>query len=594
MNNLQFLIDIQTRTNDAVAKVTQVQGALDRTKRSADALSHSTGGLKDAFMSIPGASFFTNPIVALSAGIGTVAKLGMEADRTQTSFNVLTGSAQKASGMIAEMNKYAAESPFDRMGIYNASQTMLGFGVSADKVIPSLKMLGDISMGNQERMKGLALVFGQVAANGRLQGQDLLQMISQGYNPLLDISKLTGKSMADLRDEMSKGNIPFHLVELAMQRATSKGGQFYQMNQKILETPYGRFGVMMDGMKDKMLQVYDVIKPMLIPAFNLAEKVMGLFFGVVQALFTILSPVVQGLMSFVSWILPIAPYILTAVAAITAMNWAAGIQITLLNGWRIAELLHFAALLLVEKGQKLLNLAMWSNPIALVIGAIVLLAAAAYACWKKFDWFRAGLMTAWNTVVGFANVIKTYVIARIRELLDAVGAVGSAIKELFSGNFEAAARQAGRAFQSFSGSQSKAQAARGAAAVWNNMGADYSRNLSKARAEMAAEKGADKAQKTNAASKLLPDGSYAGMIGGGTGKGGRKSGGGRGSRGGSVSSNDSETTGGSKPSTIIIRIGKLVENINVTMLDKSDTLELEQQVTAALTRVLATAGALPK
>ena len=77
---------------------------------------------------------------------------------------------------------------------------MLNFGVETGRVLPLLKQLGDISGGNKDRLQSLSLVLGQVSAAGRLQGQDNLQFINAGFNPLQELAKMTGKSYAELQD----------------------------------------------------------------------------------------------------------------------------------------------------------------------------------------------------------------------------------------------------------------------------------------------------------------------------------------------------------------------------------------------------------
>ena len=87
MNILQFLINIQAKDNGVIGRVKSLQDRLDAADRSASRLTSTIGtGLRSAILSLPGAEFFTNPIVALTAGVGVVSKLGMDADRTAVSF----------------------------------------------------------------------------------------------------------------------------------------------------------------------------------------------------------------------------------------------------------------------------------------------------------------------------------------------------------------------------------------------------------------------------------------------------------------------------------------------------------------------------
>lgn len=148
------------------------------------------------------------------------------------SFEVLLGSRKKAEGFVSEIIQYAVDTPFSTSNISGAAQTLLGFNVEAEKVMPTLKQIGDISMGNAQRFDSLSLAFAQMSAAGRLLGQDLNQMINAGFNPLQVISEQTGKSIADLKSEMEKGGISSEMVAKAFEDATAEGGKFHGMLSK--------------------------------------------------------------------------------------------------------------------------------------------------------------------------------------------------------------------------------------------------------------------------------------------------------------------------------------------------------------------------
>lgn len=565
MNILQFLIDIRSKDNGVLSQVTRLQDRLDSADRSANRLSSTIGGkLRTAIMSLPGADFFTNPIVALTAGIGVVSKLGMDADRTAVSFEVMLGSQQKAAGMLNQMNRYAADSPYSRLGVQEAVQTMLGFRVEQQKILPSMKMLGDIAMGNSERFKGLALVFSQVAAAGKLQGQDLLQFISNGYNPLNDIVKITGKSMSELRDEMSKGNISFDLVYQAMQLATSKGGQYYKMVNRIAQTPFGRFGQLVDQFKETMLELYKVIEPLLIPAFDLLSNIM-----------THSLPVMKGMQKGARWLIDnfktLAPYIYTAAAAWAGYNTYMFVSTTILKGWTVAQWAQVTAMIAAEKVQWLLNVAMSANPIGLVIAAVAALAAGVIYCWNKFAGFRAVVLTVWDTITGFGRAIKDAVVDRFWDIVDGIGAVGKAMVSLIKGDFEGAWKQAQTGAKKLVGVESAQRFVGSASAVVNKTGTLYQQHLSRETAKQKAKDAAIGDSKAVA-------GTTTGNVPFGT------------STQTDASGKANEiTTGGTRNTQITVNITKFFDYLNVTMMDKADTAEIQRVVLECMNRSLETA-----
>lgn len=181
----------------------------------------------------------------LAAG-GFALKSAGEMEMLRSSLNTLTGSAEAGATVFKDLNKFAASTPFETGDLAKASETMLAFGINSKQVLPNLQMLGDISLGNAEKLSGLSLAFSQVASTGRLMGQDLLQMINQGFNPLTIISQKTGRSMTDLKDAMAEGEISFEMVRDAMVTATSKGGLFFEGMKRGAATLPGIWSTLMD------------------------------------------------------------------------------------------------------------------------------------------------------------------------------------------------------------------------------------------------------------------------------------------------------------------------------------------------------------
>lgn len=195
---------------------------------------------KAALYGVGGLTLGIGAATAAVTFFGVKSAIGLQT--ATANLKTLTGSAQTAASMVKQLNTYGNTTTFDTQGLTEAAQQMLTYGIAAKDVMPDIKMLGDISMGNQEKLSGLAYVFAQVQGNGHLMGQDLLQMINQGFNPLNEISKRTGKSMGTLREEMSKGEISFKMVQQAMVDATKKGGQFYHGAVNGSKTVEGAWG----------------------------------------------------------------------------------------------------------------------------------------------------------------------------------------------------------------------------------------------------------------------------------------------------------------------------------------------------------------
>ena len=162
-------------------------------------------------------------------------------------FEVLTGSASKAADLIKTFREEAVKSPLSVSDYAQAGKTLMAFGVSADETLPILKTLGDVSMGNAERFGSLALAFAQTQAAGRLMGQEVLQFVNAGFNPLQEISRKTGKSMIELKKSMEDGAISADMVTNAFRSATAEGGLFYGALDKGATTTEGKIAKLGDS-----------------------------------------------------------------------------------------------------------------------------------------------------------------------------------------------------------------------------------------------------------------------------------------------------------------------------------------------------------
>lgn len=239
-------------------------------------------------------SMITDALVDVAkAGINYNAQM----EAYQTNFSVLLGDQAAALEHVAELREMAAKTPFGMEDLASASQTLLSFGVGVDDTMKSLQMLGDISLGNQEKFSSLSLAFAQVSAAGKLTGQDLLQMVNAGFNPLNTIAEATGTNLGDLKEVMSgakgskefqkqmkaaqkevkklgdkasegakllaqigeEGIISAEMVGIAMEMETSPGGRFYNGMEQASKTMSGLFSTLQD---DALQLAGNVFKPL--------------------------------------------------------------------------------------------------------------------------------------------------------------------------------------------------------------------------------------------------------------------------------------------------------------------------------------------
>jgi tape measure domain-containing protein len=192
--------------------------------------------------------------LAVIGGAGVLKALGSEMIRVRGEFQSMQIAIETMVGkdvagqLIPQIKELAKISPLTMSDMVGAEKMMLGFNIQAEDTIKYLKAISDISMGESSKFNSLTLAFSQMSAAGKLMGQDLNQMINAGFNPLQIISEKTGKSIATLKDEMSKGAISAEMVQQAFIDATSAGGKFYNMSENASKTINGQLSMMQDAL----------------------------------------------------------------------------------------------------------------------------------------------------------------------------------------------------------------------------------------------------------------------------------------------------------------------------------------------------------
>jgi tape measure domain-containing protein len=259
--------------NDAEIRL-QVKVDGSGAERSLDSLSTKATNLSKSFKDA-GKKMTTMVTLPLVGLIGMGIKYNAEMEQYQAGLETLLGSSEKATKRLQELKDMAASTPFETTDLIKAEQTMLAFGLEANRTAEYMSMLGDVSMGNSDKFNSLTLAFSQVQSTGRLMGQDLLQMVNQGFNPLQIISEQTGRSMKDLKADMEKGAISAEMVSNAFKIATQEGGRFFGAMDKQSQTVNGRLSTLKDSfmvaageLTEKLLPVFTQIVNKLIQMFN--------------------------------------------------------------------------------------------------------------------------------------------------------------------------------------------------------------------------------------------------------------------------------------------------------------------------------------
>lgn len=328
-------------------------------------------------------TFVTLPILAIGAA---AVKAAADMEMQEAAFTTLLGSAEQAKSMLTELEKFAASTPFQLTDLAQGTKTMLAFGIEASKVLPYLRQLGDVAQGDSQRFGQLTLAFSQIQATGRLMGQDLLQLINAGFNPLQIISEKTGETMAELKKRMEAGGISAVEVSEAFKIATSEGGRFFGGMEKASKTLTG----LISTLKDNVVLMARSFGEMLLP---------------------MLKDFVARLTSFAQRFADMDDRTKKIIITIAALAAAAGPLLLI-----VSKLI--VAIQTIIPIFTAFNAVLAANPILAIVTAVALLGTAAYLLVKNWEKVAPFFKKVWNTIIDIFDFAVGPIIALIQEIIN--------------------------------------------------------------------------------------------------------------------------------------------------------------------------------
>ena len=368
-----------------------------------------------------------------SSKLAEVVKSGVDYNATMesylTNFKVMLGSEEAAATKLSEIRKMAASTPFSLDDLTSGTQTLLQFGIAADDTTGVLQRLGDISLGNAEKLQTLTRAYGKMSSAQKVTLENVNMMIDAGFNPLNQICDATGESMSDLYKRISDGKVSFSELEAAVEAATSQGGQFYNGMLEASQTFSGRMSTLKD---------------------NVSALTGELTSGLFAALGDLVVKLNEAAVSFLDSDEKMAQ-LKETIGIATAVVAAAGTAFLTYKGYVAAataiEVIHTAATMAMTAAHKAaeagvtglavaqagLNAVLKANPIGLVVAALAALAAGLVTAYKTSETFRNAVNSAFASVKKIAqNAIGT-VVDWINDLVAKIEGAAAALANLKNG-----------------------------------------------------------------------------------------------------------------------------------------------------------------
>lgn len=365
--------------------------------------------------------------------LGKVVQSGVDYNASMesylTNFKVMLGNEELAAAKLSELRKMAASTPFALSDLTEGTQTLLQFGIAADDTTGVLKQLGDISLGNADKLQTLVRAYGKMSSAQKVTLENVNMMIDAGFNPLNQICDATGESMSDLYKRISDGRVSFEELQYAVQAATSEGGQFYNGMLEASQTFSGRMSTLKDNVAaltgeltsglfaalgDLVVKLNDVIT-----SFLDSDEKMDQLKDTIGIATSVVAAAGAAFLAYKGYVaLATAAEVAHTVAttAMTAANAAAEAGAT---GLALA--------------QAALNAVISANPVALLVSALAALATGLVTAYKTSETFRNAVNSAFSAVKNIAQSAIGTVVDWINDLVAKIEGAAAALANLKNG-----------------------------------------------------------------------------------------------------------------------------------------------------------------
>ena len=327
-----------------------------------------------------------------ASSLQSVVKSGLDYNRSMesylTNFKVMLGDEQLAAEKLEEIRRMAASTPFSLSDLTEGTQTLLQFGVAADDTTGVLKRLGDISLGNADKLQTLVRAYGKMSSAQKVTLENVNMMIDAGFNPLNQICDATGESMSALYKRISDGKVSFNELEAAVAAATSEGGQFYNGMLEASQTFNGRLSTLKDNVAaltgELTSGLFTALGDIIVKANELVVSIteddakMAALKETIGVLTAAVVSVTAAVLSYKATVAATTTITALCTAATTAKAAADKAAESGAKGLAVA--------------QAALNAVMKANTVGIVVSAVAALAA--------------GLVTAYHTSETFRNIVN--------------------------------------------------------------------------------------------------------------------------------------------------------------------------------------------
>ncbi len=251
----------------------------DKIKEGARRIQSQLAGVAAGFKTL-GTGLAAAGATATAAFGGIVAalswptKLAADMEVTRAGFMAMLGDGEKVKTLMADLQRFGAETPFQFPELADAARMLMAFGVPLKDVISTLRNVGDVSSGINAPLGEIAEIFGKAKVQGRLFMEDINQLTGRGIPIFQALAKQFGVTEGEIRSMVEKGLVNFSHLEQAFKDMTAAGGQFAGQMAAKSKTLIGLFSTMMDSISVAVLPVGEALVEALKPVVTFAGMLL--------------------------------------------------------------------------------------------------------------------------------------------------------------------------------------------------------------------------------------------------------------------------------------------------------------------------------
>lgn len=203
-----------------------LQGAEKGVRNTAKTVEAAGGDIEGMFKRISQAAAGMFAGFSASQLIKTVVQTRGEFQQLEVAFQTMLGSAQKAAGMVKDLQVLAATTPFDMKGVSEGAKQLMAYGVQADDVVDTMRRLGDVAAGLSLSLTDLAWLYGTTLTQGRMFTMDLRQFQARGIPMAEELAKIFGVTKNEVAGLVTAGKVTSKEVTEALKNMTAEGSKF--------------------------------------------------------------------------------------------------------------------------------------------------------------------------------------------------------------------------------------------------------------------------------------------------------------------------------------------------------------------------------